>query len=106
MRKIDELRKIASSVSVCLTSSTCKKDIVDRIIGMAQIGALRDSSGEENSEDVTAISYLTKEVKSFLKSLPSFSSVTHWSKRLRGILAEFSLINIVMDGTKLLTCKH
>jgi len=37
VKKIDELRKIASSLSVCLTGSTRKKDIVDRIVGMAQI---------------------------------------------------------------------
>ena len=96
VRKIDDLRKIASSVSVRYTGSTRKKDIVDRIIGMAQIGALRDSSGEDSGEDMTAISYLTEEVKSFLKSLPSISSVTHWSKRLKGVLAELSLINTII----------
>ena len=63
---------------------------------MAQIGAVHDSSGEENGEDVIAISYLTEEVKSFLKSLPSFSNVTQWSKKLSGVLAEFTLINIVI----------
>ena len=94
--KIDELQKIASSLSIRLTGSTCKKDIVDRIVGMAQIGAVRDSSGKENGEDVIAISYLTEEVKSFLKSLPSFSNVTQWSKKLSGILAEFTLISIII----------
>jgi len=28
--------------------------------------------------------------------LPMFSSVTQWSKKLSGILAEFTLINIVI----------
>ena len=37
VKKIDELRKIVSSLSVRLTGSTRKKDIVDRIVGMAQI---------------------------------------------------------------------
>jgi len=93
-------------VSVRLTGST-RKEIVKRIIGMAQIGVLRDSSGKENGEDVIATSYLTEEVKSFLKSLTSFSSIVNWSKRLRGVLAKFSLINIVIYlGTKPLTCKH
>jgi len=53
--------EIASSLSVCLTGSTRKKDTVDRIIGMAHIGAVRDSSGEENGENVIAILYLTAE---------------------------------------------
>ena len=48
VKKIDELRKIVSSLSVHLTGSTRKKDIVDRIVGMAQIGAVNDSSGEES----------------------------------------------------------
>jgi len=63
---------------------------------MAQIGMLYNSSGEENDEDVRAISYLIEEVKSFLKSLPLFSNIMQWSKRLRGILAEYSLINIAI----------
>ena len=96
VKKIDELRKIVSSLSVHLTGSTHKKDIVDRIVGMAQIGAVCDSSGEENGEDVIAISYLTEEVKSFLKSLQLFSNVMQWSKKLSGVLAEFTLINIVI----------
>ena len=35
VKKIDELRKITSSLKVCLTGSTSKKEIVNRIIGMA-----------------------------------------------------------------------
>ena len=42
VKKIDELWKIASSLSVRLTGST-RKDILDRIVGMAQIGAARES---------------------------------------------------------------
>ena len=42
MKKIDDLQKITSSLSVHLTGSTHKKDIVDRIVGMAQIGAVSE----------------------------------------------------------------
>ena len=96
VKKIDELRKIASSLSVRLTGSTHKKDIVDRIVGMAQIGVVRIPSEEDNAEDVIAISYLAEEVRLLLKSLPSFSSVADWGKKFSGVLAEFTLINIVI----------
>ena len=71
----------------------------------------RDSPGKENGEDVVAISYLTKEVKSFFKSLLSFSNITQWNKKLSGVLAEFILINniviyLVYGRIKLLTYKH
>ena len=56
VKKIDELRKIMSCLSVCLTGSTRKKEIMDRIAGMAQIGAVHNPSEEDDAEDVTAIS--------------------------------------------------
>jgi len=96
VKKTDELRNIASSLSVRLTGSTRKKDIVDRIVGMAQIGAVCIPSEEDNAEDVIAILYLTEEVRSFLKCLPSYSSVADWGMKLNGILAEFTLINIAI----------
>ena len=37
VKKINELQKITSSLSVCLTGSTHKKDIVDKNVGMVQI---------------------------------------------------------------------
>ena len=39
---------------------------------------------------------MTEEVRSFLKSLPSFSGVAEWGKNLSGVLVEFPLINIVI----------
>ena len=50
VKKIDDLQKITSSLSVHLTGSTRKKDIVDRIVGIAQIGAVRIPSEEDNAE--------------------------------------------------------
>ena len=41
--KIDKLWKIASSLCIHLTGSTCKKGIMDSIVVMAQIGAVCDS---------------------------------------------------------------
>jgi len=56
VNKIDKLRKITSSQSVCLIGSTCKKEIFDRIAGMAQIEAVHNPSEEDDAEDVIAIS--------------------------------------------------
>ena len=52
MKKINELRKIMSSLSVRLSGSTHQKEIVDRIVGMAQIGADHNLSEEDDVEDV------------------------------------------------------
>jgi len=46
---------ITSNQSVCLSGFTCKKEIVERIVGMAQIGAVYNPSEEDDAEDVIAI---------------------------------------------------
>ena len=56
VKKIGELQKIMSCPSVCLTGSTRKKEIVDRVDGIAQIGAVHNPSEEDDAEDVIAIS--------------------------------------------------
>ena len=53
VKKINELRKIMCSLSVCLSGS---KEIVDRIVGMVQIGADHNLSEEDDVEDVITIS--------------------------------------------------
>jgi len=98
VKKIDELRKIASSLSAHLTGSTRKEDIVDRIVGMAQIRAVRIPSEEDNAKDVIAISCLAEEVRLLLKSLTSFSSVADWGKKLSGVLAEFTFVIYLVYG--------
>ena len=56
-----DLRKVASSLSVRLTGSVRKFEIVERLISMAQIGAIYEPASDDNDDDPTvAISYLTK----------------------------------------------
>ena len=92
--KVQELKMLAKEVHIRLTGSIRKDDIIDRIMGMACIGALQ--CGNPESDDITTISYLTEETKCVLRSLPSFVSVTWWEKKLSGILMEFTLMNLVV----------
>jgi len=92
--KVQELKILAKEVHAHLTSSIRKDDIIDRIMGMARIGALQ--GGDCESDDITTISYLTEETKRVLRSLPYFATVTHWKKKLSGVLTEFTLMNLVI----------
>jgi len=42
------------------------------------------------------ISYITEEIKQVLHKLPAFSDVAQWSKRIGGILNDFTLINVIV----------
>ena len=91
-KTLKELRSLAKSVSVRLTGSSRKLDIIDRLIAMGKIGAIRDPSMDDG--EVT-ISYITDEVKGVLRSLPPFESVKDWCKDI-STLSNFSLINLVV----------
>lgn len=54
-----------------------KNDIIERLIGMARIGATHKPvcDDDDNSEVLLTIPYLTKDVKRVLNDLAVFSSV-------------------------------
>ena len=59
-----ELRALAKSISVKLAWSSRKADIVDRLLAMAKIGAVRDKLSDDNTaNDFTGISYIPDEVR-------------------------------------------
>ena len=66
--KVQEL-KILKEVRVHLTGSFRKNNIVERIVGMARIGALQPES-DTRSDDIGTISYLTEDTKRVLRNLP------------------------------------
>ena len=74
-KKVEELRKIGTKVSVRLTGSVRKHDIVDRLVGMAKIGVTHKPCDDDadDSEAILSISYITDEVKEVLCVLPEFS---------------------------------
>ena len=61
---------------------------------MAQIGEVSNTSND-NTTPVT-ISYLTEEVKRILGWLPPFLRVTQWTKTLKGVLADFTFMNLLI----------
>ena len=47
-------------------------------------------------KDNTQISYITNEVKHALRKLPPFENVTDWQKDLRGVLMDFTFMNLLI----------
>jgi len=78
--KVKDIKSIAKNLSIRVTAATKKTELIDRIMAMAHIGAIWKQCFDE--EDSFSISYLTPEIKEVLRSLPLFSSVTEWSKKL------------------------
>lgn len=74
---VKEIKSIAKGLSIRLTGSSKKADIIERLMAMAQIGAIQKHRSRE--EDIN-ISYLTQDIKDVLRSLPPFSSISEWGK--------------------------
>ena len=82
-------------MNVRLAGSSRKAGIVDRMIGMARIGAIRDKSLDEKS-DFCEISYITSEATDVLRELPEFSRVKEGSKKLKYVLKDFTFMNLLI----------
>ena len=96
-KTIKELSAVKKSVCVRLTGSSRKTNITDRLIAMARIGAVKGEAIDgDTGEDITEISYITDEVKNALQKLLPFESVTDWQKDLRGILTDFTFMNLLI----------
>ena len=76
---LKQLKVLAKDCNIRLTGSSKKGEVMDRILAMARISAIRGKHDEDDDE-ATGISYITDEVKSVLRTLPLFSRVTEWSK--------------------------
>jgi len=70
--KLLSLKVIAKDLRIHLTGVTRKQDVVDRLLCMARIGAIRDSrEGEDGSDgELCSISYLTDDTKKVIRKLP------------------------------------
>ena len=51
---------------------------------------------DDDSEALLSISYLTKDVKRVFNDLPAFSSVVQWGKQLKGVLNDFTFMNLLI----------
>ena len=93
--KLSGLKIVAKDLRIRLTGATRKQDIIERLMCMARIGAIQGNVATD-SGDTCAISYLTDETKRDIRELPSFSSVTNWTKNLAGLLMEFTFMNLLI----------
>ena len=95
MKTVKELNTLTKSLGVRLAGSTRRADIVERLLAMAKIGAVRDTSTDDTTtgEIFTGISYMTAEA---LQQLPLFESITHWKKETRGALRDFTFMNLLV----------
>ena len=91
---VKEIKAIAKSLSTHLTCSNKKADIIERLIALAGIGAIQKHHYKE--EDIS-ISYLTPGIKDVLRSLPPFSSIMEWEKKLDS-LEDFNLLVYLVYG--------
>ena len=89
---VKEIKSIAKRLSIHLTGSSKKADIIERLMAMAQIGAIQKHRSRE--EDIN-ISYLTQDIKDVLRSLPPFSSISEWGKKLDS-LKDFTFMNLLV----------
>ena len=91
---LKQLKALAKNLNIKLTGSSKKAEVIDRMLAMSWIGAIR---GHRTSKGDTSIMYITEEAKSVLKVLPPFSSVTeHWSKTLDSTLKDFTFMNLLV----------
>ena len=98
-KKLLYLKEIAKDLEFILpVLAAGKQDIVDRIMCMARIGALSDPREREGNEPdaYCAISYMMDDTKKVIRELPLFTTVTTWSKKLVGVLREFSFMNLLI----------
>ena len=93
-RCVPELKTLAKRLHVRLTGSKRKADIIERLINMAKMGLVR--LDEDDDGDVPALTYVTDEVKELLRSLPKFDAVDLWSKTVRGVLTDFTFMNLLV----------
>ena len=70
---LKQLKLLAKNLSIKLTGSTNKAEVIDRMLGMAQIGAIHGHSNLDNGN--TTNTYISDEAKRVLKTLPPFSIV-------------------------------
>ena len=91
---LKQLKLLAKNLSIKLTGSTKKAEVIDRLLAMARIRAIHGHSNLCN--DGRANICISDETKIVLKTLPPFLSVTNWSKSLSGILKDFTFMNLLV----------
>ena len=64
---LKQLKTLAKNLNIKLTGSSKKAEVIDRMLAMSRIGAIREHRTSKG--DDTSITYITEEAKSVLKAL-------------------------------------
>ena len=95
-RTVPELKAIAKRSRVKLTGVVRKADIVERLLNMAKMGLVSSDDVQDNANDLTNLPYLCEDVCLKLRRLPKFSDIDLWSKKVAGVLTEFTFMNLLV----------
>ena len=95
---VNEVKLLSKLFGVRLTGAGRKADMVNRLLGMARIGALSsaDDAMDHPALKSLGLSYITPDIQNTLQSLPPFNEVTLWIKDLSPHLKDFSFMNLLV----------
>ena len=92
---VPELCCLAKRLLIKLSHVSRKADIVERIVCMSELSCIRHPD-EATSPDLSGFTCVTDDVRTKLQCLPGFSTVTDWSKHRRGVLVDFTFMNLLL----------
>ena len=73
-----------------------KADIVERLVSMSHLGlTIIQADTDDADPELPSLSYLTNNVRMKLKLLPKFSEVDLWSKKISGVILDFTFMNLL-----------
>ena len=92
--RVPELKDTARLLNVRLTGAGKKAEIVERLITMALIDAIR-KIGSDSADAPPQLTYITEDLRRVLGSLPAFDAVVLWSKDFGTVVKEFHFMNVL-----------
>ena len=92
--RVPELIDTARLLNVRLTGAGKKAEIVERLITMALIDAIR-KIGSDSADAPSQLTYITEDVHRVLGSLPAFDAVAQLSKEFGSVVKEFHFMNVL-----------
>ena len=94
-KRVEDLRKIAVNISIQLTGAMQKMTLSrDWLEQLKQEWHAKPVCDDDDSE-VLAFEYIIL-VKRVLNDLSAFSSIVQWGKHLKGVLNDFTFMNLLI----------
>ena len=88
--RVAELKSIAQHLNVRLTGASKKFEIVERLMAMSLIDAMR----KDGESETARLTYITDSVRTRLSDLPRFAEVKDWSKDFCTSILKFHFMDI------------